>query len=189
MTHLGEKVAEFAFEELSAGEMAQAKRHVADCAECRGEVEKFQQTHAILKTSLDVEPPQRIVFEVEKPRLVPWMWRWLAPMAASAAVAMAVVTFAPAKTIVERTVVQQQPAVQPAAQPVDYGEIIKELRIAQEAWVVAELNKRDTVQNKEIQRVRGDLALLDSYQRAVWRDTIENASTIQLLAQKSESRD
>ena len=184
MTHLGERIADFVFEELSASEMAQARQHIGECSECQQQVEQFQRTHAMLKTSHDVEPPRHIVFEVEKSRLVPWIWRWLAPMAASAAVAMAVVTFAPATRIVERTVIQQQPV----AQAVDYDKIITELRASQEARLVAELNKRDVAQNKEIQRVRGELALLDSYQRAVWRNTIENASSIQLLAQKSESR-
>src|SRR5580765_1837937 len=131
MAHLTEKVAEFIFGELSAQEMADAQRHLTQCAGCRQEVEQFQTTYAMLKTSQDAEPPRRIMFEFEKPRTAAWIWRWLAPMAASAAVAALVVTFTPRPQqppqVIERQVVQQQ-ASAPQAQPVDYQKIINDLR-------------------------------------------------------------
>jgi len=139
-------------------------------------VEHFESTYAMLKSSADVEPPRRIMFEFEKSRPAAWIWRWLAPMAASAAVAFAVVTLTPRPQappqIVERVVQQQIPS--PAAQPVDYQQIIENLR--------AELKQRDIAQAKEIQRVRGDIDWLQWNQRAVERANIENASSIQLLA-------
>src|SRR5688572_26750942 len=122
MPHLTERLAEFVLGELSVPEMAEAKRHLADCPDCRTQLNDFQQTYAMLSASPDVEPPRRIIFEVEKSRFVPWAWRWLAPMAASAAsaaaVALAVVNLSPRPEprIVER-VVQQEPAGQPAVQP------------------------------------------------------------------------
>ncbi len=179
MSHLSERVAEFVFEELSASEMAEARRHLAECSGCNEQVKEFQLTHAMLKSSPDLEPPRRIMFEFEKPRVAVWMWRWLGPMAASAAVALAVVNFAPRPQpqIVQR-VVQQQIAAQPAqpvaAQAIDYPKI--------EAWLASELKKRDSVQAKEIQRVRGEIDLLDRYQRAAHRETMENERSIQLLA-------
>src|SRR5580692_2320856 len=140
MSHLSERIAEFVFEELSAPEMTEAKRHLAECADCREQVDRFQTTHAMLRTSTDIEPPRRIMFEFEKPRAAAWIWRWLAPMAASAGVAIAIVSFAPRPQpqIVER-IVQQQAAAQPvpaAAQPADYQKIISELN---------ELKKRDAM--------------------------------------------
>jgi anti-sigma factor RsiW len=150
-SHLTEKLAEFVFEELPMPEMAEGRRHLAECSDCREQVEQFQSTHAMLRTSVDVEPPRRIMLEFEKPRVASWMRRWLAPMAASAAVALAVVTFVP----------RPQPQIVELAN---------------------ELKKQSAAQEKEILRVRGELALLDSYQRATERETIDNGSSIQLLA-------
>src|SRR5205823_3428436 len=130
------------------------------------EVQQFQLTYATLKTSADVEPPRRILFEFEKPRAVSWLQRWLAPMAAAAAVAFAVVHFAaPAQPqIVERVVLQQMPAqaAPAAAQPVDYGKILSELN---------ELKKRDVAHTKEIQQVHSAIVWLDENQRVVHRQT------------------
>src|SRR5271166_5307345 len=92
MSHLGEKLAEFVFEELSIPEMAQARRHVAECLDCREHVEQFQMTHAMLKASPDVDPPRNIVFEFDKPRLS-WWRRW-APAVAAAALVLMTITMA-----------------------------------------------------------------------------------------------
>ena len=108
-------------------------------------VEHFESTYAMLKSSPDVEPPRRIMFEFEKPRAAGWLWRWLGPMTASAAVAFAVVTFTP------------RPQAPP--QQADYKELVK-----------------------EIQRVRGEMDVIEADQRAVQRDNITNASEIQQLA-------
>jgi hypothetical protein len=108
-------------------------------------VEHFESTYKMLRSSADVEPPRRIMFEFEKPRAAGWLWRWLGPMTASAAVAFAVVTFTP------------RPQAPP--QQADYKELVK-----------------------EIQRVRGEIDLIEADQRAVQRENITNASDIQQLA-------
>src|SRR5436190_23660522 len=95
MTHLTDKIAEFVFGELSASEMTEGQRHLAQCPDCRQQVERFQGTYAMLKTSPDTEPPRRVLFEFEKRPTSAWIWRWLAPMATSAAVAVAIVTLTP----------------------------------------------------------------------------------------------
>jgi hypothetical protein len=169
-SHLTERIAEFVFEELSMTEMLEARQHLAQCADCQRQVEQFQTTHAMLRTSVDVEPPRAIMFEFEKPRAVSWMWRWLAPMAASAAVALAVVSLAPRPQvpIVER-VVQQQVAAQPSqvrpvsAEQVDYQKI--------QEWLTAELNKRDAAREKDVQRVRNEVVELYKTQRVDYRHT------------------
>src|SRR5581483_2267703 len=87
-------------------------------------VEHFKSTYAMLKSSPDVEPPRRLMFEFEKPRKASWLWQWMAPMAASAAVAFAVVTFTPrpqAPPQIVKEVVQQQA---PAVAPVNYQQQI-----------------------------------------------------------------
>jgi anti-sigma-K factor RskA len=176
MPHLTEKIAEFIFGELSAQEMAEAQRHLSECSDCRDQVEHFQTTYAMLKASPDVEPPRRILFEFEKPRTSAWIWRWLAPMAASAAVAAVVVTFTPRPQqppqVIERVVREQ--AAAPPAQPVDYQKIIDDLR--------EEIKQRDAAQARQLQDVRHDVALLDKYQQSVERETWDNGASIQKLA-------
>lgn len=177
--HVSEKLAEFVFEELSAAEMIEARRHLSQCPDCHEQVEQFQVTNSLLRTSVDVEAPRRIMFEFEKPRASAWIWRWLAPMAASAAVAFAVVSLTPrpAPQIVER-VVQQPAAAQAArpvaAEPVDYQKI--------EAWLTNELQKRDTAQAKELLRVKSDIAWLEKYQDVISTQAEKNVAQISYLA-------
>ena len=97
MSHLNERIADFVFEELSTGEMAEAGRHIAECSDCRAQVESFQRTHQMLKTSPDLDPPRNIVFEFEKParRTSGAFWKWLAPLAATAALALGIAVMAP----------------------------------------------------------------------------------------------
>ena len=169
MPHLTEKIAEFSFGELSAQEMADAQRHLTQCPDCRQQVDQFQTTYAMLNTSPEVEPPRPILFEFEKPRTSTWIWRWLAPMAASAAVAALVVTFTPRPQqppqIIERVVREQASA--PPAQPVDYQKIIDNLR--------EELQQRDAGHAKQIQVLRSELAALDYDQRRIEREQWELA--------------
>ena len=182
MTHLTDKIAEFVFQELPGSEMAVATRHVSQCAECRQAVEKFQTTFAMLKSSPDVDPPRRILFEFEKPPVMSWVSRWLAPMAASAAVALAVVHFTPAPQpqIVERqvrvdvpvTVPTPAPATSPTAQPVDYEKILGELN---------ELKKREAAHAVEIQRMHGLVEYVAKHQDTTYRD-------IQVLSARLETR-
>jgi anti-sigma factor RsiW len=140
MSHLGERITDYVFEELSAAEMAEVKSHLAACSACRKEVELFQRTHSLLKASPDVNPPRNIVFEFEKPAMNRF-WKWVAPMTAAAVLLMGVALAAPLQirwndsqlTIAFGRLPEPAPAppaVAPApvvervvAQPVDYARI------------------------------------------------------------------
>jgi hypothetical protein len=184
MTHLTEKVAEFVFGELSPSEMAEGQRHLAQCSECRQQVDQFQNTYAMLKASPDAEPPRRILFEFEKRQAAGWVWRWLGPMAASAAVALAIVTLTPRPQpqVIEHVSKQEVAAATPAptpapgAQQINYQQVIDDLR--------TELKERDVAEGKEFQRVRGQMALLEAYQQSMDRDIAESKSAMQYLASK-----
>jgi len=141
-------------------------------------VEHFRSTYNMLKSSPDVEPPRRIMFEFEKPRQAVWLWRWLAPMAASAAVAFAVVTLTPRPQSAAQQIVREvQPQVPAAApSPVDYQAVIDQLR--------TELKATNAAQTKEIQRVRGEMDLMAENEQQIRRDNIVNQSEIQQLASK-----
>jgi hypothetical protein len=112
------------------------------------------------------------------------MWRWLAPMAASAAVSLAVVNLATPRQTPPQVIkeVVQQPTPTPAAQPINYQQIIDQLQAADRAWLESELKKRDAAQAKELQRVRGEVDNVAFYQRMVDRDNQENKRDIQLIA-------
>jgi hypothetical protein len=191
MSHLSQKIAEFVLGELSPTDAADAQQHLAGCSDCRIEVEAFRRTHLYLKTSIDAEPPRRIIFEAEKRSI---MWRWLVPIGAAAAVVLAAWIAAPVHvrwTDSQITIAfGQVPEVPPApvvmpqalAQPVDYDRIISALRQEQLEWLRNELNRRDVGLRREIRRLDGSLAYLDNMQRVIYRDTIDNASSIQLLA-------
>ncbi len=185
MSHLTDRIAEFVFNELSPSEMEQSRRHLSECADCRQQVDEFERTHRYLKASPDVEPPRRIIFEAERRVFAPFLWRWAAPMAASAAVAFAVLMAAPKPQSIERVVVREQPVVQ----SVDYQKIIDDLRASQLEWLQAEFRKRGIEESKNLERLRGELAYLESLQRAAYKETVENASSIQLLAQRSERQE
>src|SRR5687767_15094157 len=94
MTHLGERITDYIFGELTAVEMVEAQRHIAACADCHKQVEHFELTRAMLQTSPDVEPPRRIAFEVEKRRTSD-LWRWLVPAGVAAAILLVVLLAAP----------------------------------------------------------------------------------------------
>jgi hypothetical protein len=192
MSHLSQKIAEFVFGELSAVEIADAEQHLEGCPACRTEVEAFRRTHLFLKTSTDVEPPRRIVFEVEKRSSV---WRWLVPVAAAAALILAAWIALPVDVRWQASQLtiafgQLPQAVAPAAivqrdaivEPVDYDRIIVAVREAQQEWLTNELRTRDVAQKREIERLNGELAYLERMQLVMYRDTIDNAAGIQLLA-------
>ena len=198
MSHVNDKLAEFFYGELSAAEMAEGRSHLAACPSCQTQLEQFERTHHALKALPDAEPPRHIVFGFEKPRAVApgWLARWLAPMAASAAVSLAVVMLAPMQMqqqpvpapVVVQSPVAQIPVVEPAV-PIDYDRIIREIRASERAWLVAELNRRDASSGRELQRVKAELAYYDDFQRSLQKDTFENATSIQLLARRVETRD
>jgi anti-sigma factor RsiW len=191
MSHLKERIAEYVFGELSSTEMSAAKRHLAECADCSHEVDSFQRTCGFLQRSTDVEPPRRIVFEAEKPSSV---WRWLAPLGAAAALILAVLIALPiqvqwqsSQVIIAFGEIPQNAAPapvlrEPVAQPVDYERIIAGVSETQQAWLANELRKWDAAHSQEIQRLYGDIVYLESRQRVMYRDTLDNAQSIQLLA-------
>jgi anti-sigma factor RsiW len=189
MSHLSNKLAEFVFDELSAPEMAEAKRHVAQCSDCRQQVEQFQRTHAMLRVLPDLDPPRHIIFAPPERRSWLHVFDWRLALPVSAAIALiiaALIAVSPAPApapIIVSVPAPVPPAVQ--TQNVDYDRIISELRQSERVWLSGELDKRD----KEIQRLRGELAYYDYLQRSIRKETWDNASSIQLLAQRSESRD
>ena len=80
------------------------------------------------------------------------------------------------------------PAAAPVAvqmEKIDYNRIVDEVRQVDRAWVAGQFEKRD----QEIQRLRGELAYYENFQRTVMKETLENGSAIQLLAQRTPSRD
>jgi hypothetical protein len=132
---------------MTAPEAAEAAAHLRECAVCSQQVHQFSLTHALLKTSPDVEPPRQIVFEAEKKASAAWwVWRWLAP--AGSAVAASIITV---------------------------------LLMAPPAAVSAH--------SDEIQRLRSELAYWESQQRATQREMMDNARTLQMLAQRLPNGD
>src|ERR1700738_1754774 len=94
MSHVNDRIAEYVFEDLSAEEMAGARKHVAACTDCKTHVEQFQQTHAMLTASPDVDPPRNLVFEFQKP-IASRLWRWLPAAAVAAVLILAIVLGGP----------------------------------------------------------------------------------------------
>jgi len=165
MTHITERLAEFIFEELSAQEMAEAKHHLLECANCREQVARFQQTLAMLRTAPDVDPPRDIVFEFEKPA-ARRSWSWFPAAAAIAAVLVMMIALA------GRVHVQWQASQLTIAfgQPVSPAQSNEAVDIA-----------------TEVQRIQGRLTYLESRQQAMQRDTTVIATMIQPVARAQRS--
>ena len=209
MSHLEERLAEFVDEELTASEMDEARRHVAQCLECQGRVSEFQKVQHALESVPDVEVPRRVVF-VESRKSVNRTWlplRWLVPSATAAALVLALVITGPihfdrhesGMTIAFGALPQAEPlqvAAQPIVvepQPVDYEQIVARVTAEQQAWLESEFAERiqtiSATNAMEVQRLRAEMAYLSDLQRAALRDTLENASSIQLLAARTEVRE
>jgi hypothetical protein len=190
MGHLNDKLADFYYEELPASEMVQARRHVAECGECRAQLQLFEKTHLALKQLPDAQPPRHVVIAEPEPR-VRWGvldWRFLAPMAAAVAALVIAIMPASSPRPAAVPVVVGTPAPVPVvtpAQAIDYDRIVDQVRRSERAWFTEQLEKRD----REIRQLQGELAYYESYQRTLVKETWENASTIQLLAQRTSSRD
>ena len=187
MAHLEDKLAEFFYEELPATEMVEARRHVSGCTTCRLQLEQFERTHLVLRSTPDLDPPRQIVFAPPERRS--WLplfgWRWVTPLIAATALVISILSaMTPVPAPVSIPTAASAPVVV-QAQNVDYDRIVRELRQSDRVWIAGELDKRD----KEIQRLRGELAYYDNLQRTVLKETWNNASSIQLLAQRTESRD
>ena len=201
MTHLGERLTDFVFGELFGNKMEEARRHVDACPDCRKQVEQFQTTHSLLKMAPDREPPRHIVFDFEKRRS---MWTWLVPAAVAAAVILAVLIATPMQiqwhdsqltiTVGAGSTTPRAALTPPltppqvtqvAPQPIDYDRIANQAAGSERAWLIQELKKRDTEQMKQFRALQGYLAYVESQQQALARDNVENATNIQLLAQRS----
>jgi hypothetical protein len=187
MAHLKDKLAEFFYNELPAEEMTNGRRHVEECAECRLQLQEFERIHLVLRSVPELDPPRNIVFS--EPQRRPWFawfdWRPIvASTVAAAIVAGIVVRFSPVPVPPTplATASIAPPVVQ--AEKVDYDRIINDVRQSEREWVVRELQSRD----REIQLLRAEVAYYDSFQRAVMKETLENGSAIQLLAQRTEQR-
>ena len=151
MAHLGDKLAEYFYEELSSAEMTEARKHVEACIECRLDLERFERVHLALRTAPELEPPRHVVFSPRERRSwLSWLeWRTAATAGAAAALVA--------------------------------GILMGFSHQADRAWLAEELNKRDA----EIQRLQAELTYYENFQRAVMRETLENGSAIQLLAQRA----
>ena len=198
MTHLGERITDYVLGEITGADKAAAEAHLRECAECAQRVKEFQNTYAMLRTTPDVEPPRRIVFETQE-RAEPWFWRWLAPAASAVAASLLTALFLapgdsnPVQTPVAKT---EQPATSlPPAQgsaQADVQALVRDAvqqamaseRQANSQLLAAELDKRDRGHNLEIQRVRGELAYWESQQRAASRESLDAWTSIQLIAQR-----
>ena len=154
MAHLGDKLAEYFYEELSSAEMTEARKHVEACIECRLDLERFESVHLALRTAPELEPPRHVVFSPRERRSwLSWLeWRTAATAGAAAALVA--------------------------------GILMGFSHQADRAWLAEELNKRDA----EIQRLQAELTYYENFQRAVMRETLENGSAIQLLAQRARLR-
>src|SRR5262245_47101423 len=128
MAHLNDKLADFFYEELPASEMVEARRHVAECGECRTQLQLFEKTHLALSGLPEAELPRRVVFS-PVPRPARWGvldWRFLAPMAAAAAALVLAVIPARSPAPVSVPVTVTTPASVPVAaqaqpQTIDYN--------------------------------------------------------------------
>jgi predicted anti-sigma-YlaC factor YlaD len=169
MSHVTEKLAEFIFEELPAPEMAEATRHLSECPNCREQVDRFQQTLAMLKAAPDLEPPRHTVFEFEQPRLRR-LWRWFP--AATAVAGLLVMTIA----LAGRLHVQWHDSQLTVA----FGQAIPTAQTDPAGELAT-----------EIQRMKGHLAYLESQQQRVERNTTAIAAALEPIAraQRSSSGD
>jgi hypothetical protein len=77
----------------------------------------------------------------------------------------------------------------PAAAAVAASILTATLMTPNTAFLTAELDKRDVAHAQDLQRVRSEIAYWERQQRAVSRDTMDTARTIQLLAQRVSSQD
>ena len=118
MSHLGERITEYVFEELAASEMSEARAHVAQCGECKMAVEHFQRTRSLLQAVPDLDPPRSAVLTFDKPKPVRrWAWRWLTPMATAAVLVLAFALAAPIHVQWQRsqlTIALGAPVAQPS---------------------------------------------------------------------------
>jgi hypothetical protein len=186
MAHLEDNLADFFYKELSATEMKDAKQHISECEDCRLRLRQFEKMHIVLRSAPDWDPPRNIVFsEPQRSAWLSWFdWRpLLTSTAAAALVAGIIIRLTPALPPKTAPTPLAAPAIV-EAEKVDYNRIVNEVRQSEREWLAGQLQSRDG----EIQRLRAEIAYYDSFQRAVMKETLENGSAIQLLAQRTEQR-
>ena len=159
MSHLGERIADYIVGEMTDSEAAQASEHLRQCSECSKQVEAFKRTLTMLQSVPDREPPRPLVFEVE-PARQKRSWLWQWASPAFAAVAASILT-----------VMLMTPSAGPSRD---------------QAWLAAELSKRDAAHAQDMQRL---VDYWEGQKRAVRRENMETARTLQMLAQKLPSGD
>ena len=167
MSHVTEKIAEFIFEELPAQEMTAARQHLSECANCREQVERFQQTMMLLKASPDLDPPRSIVFDFEKPARNGFR-RWIPAFAALAALIVMTIALA------GRVHVQWKDSQLTVA----FGH---EISTAQPQPTA------DAALAVEIERIKTHLAYVEKRQDIAGRETWELATKIQPIVQAQRS--
>jgi soluble lytic murein transglycosylase-like protein len=186
MVHLKDKVADFFYNELSAAEMTDAKRHFEECADCRLQLRQFERMHTVLRSAPDFDPPRNVVFsEPQRRAWLRWFdWRPIAVSSAAAALVAGVIVRLSPVPAVPPAQIAAVPSVTVQAEKIDYDRIVDSVRQSDHEWLANELRSRD----REIQRLRAEVAYYDTFQRAVMKETLENGSSIQLLAQRAEQR-
>ena len=206
MSHLEDRLAEFIYEELPASEMETARRHVAQCLECQGRVSDFQTVQHALETVPDLDVPRRNVFvESRQSRSKAWLgMRWLVPSAAAAALVLAFLIVGPIHVDWQESgmtiafgappepapveVARDPIVIEP--EPIDYEQIVARVTAEQQAWLESELDGRLQAMSidsgREVRRLQAALAYLSDLQRAGQRATLENSSSIQILAVRTE---
>ena len=196
------------FEELTESEMEATRQHVAQCLECQGRVTGFRKVRHSLEQLPDVDVPRRMVFVPSEARSkrnwVPFAWG--IPSAIAAAFLLAVLISGGARferndsgfvvALGPVTETLQQVQLQPVVAEVppvalvdyttlDYAEIADRLNDDIRAEIDRAVAVIGTANEREIQRVRAELQYLSELQRAAQRDTYQNASYIQFLAQRT----
>jgi anti-sigma factor RsiW len=163
MSHLGERITDYVFEELSSTEMAEAKAHVSQCGECKMAVEHFQRTRSLLQAVPDVDLPRSAQLVFERPRATrSWAWRWLAPVGVAAALLLAAVLVGPVH-------VQWQNS---------------QLTVAFGGAPIADTSVVEQ-QRAEIAQLQGGYDYLDGENKKLAKKTIVLETYLQLLSQRS----
>ncbi len=212
MSHLEDRLAEFVFEELSAGEMETARQHVARCMECQGRVAEFRGVRDWLGQSPDVDVPRRTVFVPEAPRKrfpSGWGLAWTVPTGLAAAVLLAVVWAGPFQLDWDDAGLRiafgagADPEAVATALPaidydsLDYSQIEARIQPVVQARLESVLAERDAEWSRllearieaseetrrlDLLRVRADMGNLYDGQRSVERDIFRQNAALQEFA-------
>jgi len=193
------------FEELGDGQMRDARRHVAQCLDCQQKVADFRQVRHRLEALPDVDLPRRMVFMPDIPETTApstrrrrWLpLAWGVPAGVLAALVLAVVLVGGAEVdwqdggvrIALGDVSDPAPPVatpDPVPVEIDYEAIVARVMAEQASMIEAGLDSRvaelDSLNLREFDRLRGQMAVLYELQEANNRTTLAQAGSIQRLA-------